>query len=96
MTDAQYYLHAKRHPHRLTQTFSFDPETLGELQAAQETINSLGEIGFSRSVILRVAIDNLGQSIRMAHQSSNDAALQALRNRAWQHSSKTTSKGTTR
>lgn len=94
MTDAQYYLNPRRNPNRLVQTFSLDPGTAAELREAQETINGLGEIGFSRSIILRVAIENLGWTLRNAQQSSNHAALQALRNRAWQHSSKTSSKGT--
>ena len=92
MSEPQHYLKAS-HANALRQTFSFDEATVYALDTAQEAINRRGKIGFSRSVIIRVAIQVLAKQIRNALKDNNHAAMDQLRQMAWSNSTKRTNYG---
>ena len=92
MSEPQHYLKAAQ-ADALRQTFSLDHRTVDSLDKAQEVINRRGKIGFSRSVIIRVAIQALARQINNAMRFNNHAALDQLRQMAWSNSSKRTNYG---
>ncbi|WP_156001251.1 hypothetical protein [Thioalkalivibrio sp. ALgr3] len=88
MTNQSPHLQVSQSRKRLSQSFSFDPRTKETLNDVQVSLNGMSGYNFSRSIVLRVAIENLARTIESAMEMNNHTALEALSKRAWAHSSK--------
>lgn|GEM_PF-3946798 len=87
MPEPQYYLEAAEGD-GLRQVFTLDQETTNDLHMIQDTINSLGNPGYSHAVIVRLAIQVAAAKVRLVSRENNPAALDQLRRMAWDNSSK--------
>ena len=81
-------LSPSRKEYQYAQSFRLEEATLNNLAFTQRLINEMGPVGFSRSVILRTAIQHLADSLRRAQRAHNHHALEQFRRMAWEHSSK--------